>query len=243
MAESSRTAYVGVGVDRDKLILDHVPLLKHIAGRLALDLPARIEREDLVGYGMVGLIQAADAWDPARGLKFSTFAYPKIRGAILDELRKQDFLPRSRREKVRELERAFAALEQEHGVPPAPEELAARLGVTQEEVDEILLSGKSAGQTSLDDGPSDELAGMLSDPRSKDPVGSAEWQETKLMLTRAIGGLPEPEKTVITLYYAEGLLLKEIGDILGVHESRVSQLHSRAIFRLNRALGAGVEGA
>ncbi|MBI5434173.1 MAG: FliA/WhiG family RNA polymerase sigma factor [Planctomycetes bacterium] len=238
MAEPSRAAYGDIAVDRDKLILDHVPLLKHIAGRLALDLPARIEREDLVGYGMVGLIQAADAWEPARGLKFSTFAYPKIRGAILDELRKQDFLPRSRREKVRELERAIAALEQENGLAPAPEEIAAKLGISLDEVDEILLSAKSAGQTSLDDGPSEELASMLADPRSKDPVGSAEWQEMKILLTRAIGGLPEPEKTVITLYYAEGLLLKEIGEILDVHESRVSQLHSRAIFRLNRALTA-----
>ncbi|MCC6406155.1 MAG: FliA/WhiG family RNA polymerase sigma factor [Planctomycetes bacterium] len=238
MAEPSRAAYGDIAVDRDKLILDHVPLLKHIAGRLALDLPARIEREDLVGYGMVGLIQAADAWEPGRGLKFSTFAYPKIRGAILDELRKQDFLPRSRREKVRELERAIAALEQENGLAPAPEEIAAKLGVSLDEVDEILLSAKSAGQTSLDDGPSEELASMLADPRSKDPVGSAEWQEMKILLTRAIGGLPEPEKTVITLYYAEGLLLKEIGEILDVHESRVSQLHSRAIFRLNRTLTA-----
>lgn len=239
----TRSGYGDLAVDRDKLILDHVPLLKHIAGRLSLDLPARIEREDLVGYGMIGLIQAADAWEPARGLKFSTFAYPKIRGAILDELRKQDFLPRSRREKVRELERALHDLEQELGIAPSPEELAARLGISIDDVDEILLSAKSAGQTSLDEGPSEELAAMLADPRSKDPVGSAEWQEMKVLLTRAIGGLPEPEKTVITLYYAEGLLLKEIGEILGVHESRVSQLHSRAIFRLNRTLATESEGA
>ncbi|MCE9593754.1 MAG: FliA/WhiG family RNA polymerase sigma factor [Planctomycetes bacterium] len=238
MADSSRSPYGELAFDRDKLILDHVPLLKHIAGRMALDLPARIDREDLIGYGMIGLIGAADSWEPARGLKFSTYAYTKVRGAILDELRKQDFLPRSRREKVRELERAIAALEQENGVTPSPEEIAARMGSTLEGVDEILLSAKSAGQTSLDDGPSNELASMLSDPRSKDPAGSAEWQEMKVLLTRAIGELPEPEKTVITLYYAEELLLKEIGEILGVHESRVSQLHSRAIFRLNRALSS-----
>lgn len=243
MVESSRAAYGDVAIDRDRLILEHVPLLKHIAGRMALDLPARVEREDLVGYGMIGLIQAADAWEPARGLKFSTFAYPKVRGAILDELRRQDFLPRSRREKVRDLERALHELEQELGLAPTPEELAARLGLSLEEVDEILLSAKSAGQTSLDDGPSEELGLLLADPRSKDPVGSAEWQELKLLLTRAIGALPEPEKTVITLYYAEGLLLREIGEILGVHESRVSQLHSRAIFRLNRALSSEQDGA
>ncbi len=226
----------GPRVDRDRLILDHVPLLKHIAGRMVLDLPSSVDREDLIGHGMVGLIQAADSWEPSRGLKFSTYAYTKIRGAILDELRKQDFLPRGRREKVRELERASRELEQRDGIPPTPEQLAAHLGTTLDDLDGILISAKSAGHASLDDGPSEGLMELLSDPKSKDPVGSAEWQEMKLMLTRAIGELPEPEKTVITLYYAEELLLKDIGEILGVHESRVSQLHSRALYRLNRAL-------
>jgi RNA polymerase sigma factor for flagellar operon FliA len=153
-------------------------------------------------------------------------------------LRKQDFLPRGRRERVRELERAVAELEQLSGIPPTPEQIAERMGTTLEELDQILLSAKSAGHASLDDGPSEDLMGLLSDPKSKDPQGSAEWQEMKLLLTRAIGGLPEPEKTVITLYYAEELLLKEIGEILDVHESRVSQIHSRALYRLNRALSS-----
>ena len=112
--------------DRERLILDHVPLLKHVVGKLALDLPSRIDREDLVGFGMLGLIAAADSWEPERGLAFSTYAYARIRGAVLDELRRQDFLPRSRREKVRDLERVVAEVEQETGLPPSPE---AQLGL------------------------------------------------------------------------------------------------------------------
>ena len=112
---------------REELILKHIPLLKHLVGRVAVDLPSSVDRDDLYGFGMLGLIGAADTWDQDRGLKFSTFAYARIRGAMLDELRKLDFLPRGRRDKVRNVERAVSQLEQENGVPPAPEELAAHL--------------------------------------------------------------------------------------------------------------------
>jgi RNA polymerase sigma factor for flagellar operon FliA len=224
------------GVDRDKLILDHVPLLKHIAGRMSLDMSKSIDREDLCGYGMIGLVQAADAWEPARGLAFSTFAYTKIRGAILDELRRRDFLPRGRREKVRELERVMRELEQTSGTIPSPEELADALGVSLDEVDAILLSAKSAGETSLGDGVSSELSERLSDPKAHDPVGGAEWLEMKELLEQAIGELNQAEQTVITLYYGEELLLKEISLVLDVTESRVSQIHTRALYRLNREL-------
>jgi len=227
-------------VDRDRLILDHVPLLKHIVGRLSVDLPSSIERDDLYGYGMIGLVQAADAWEPGRGLQFSTYAFPKIRGAILDELRRSDFLPRGRREKVRELERAVAELEQAGGLAPAPEEIAAAMDIPLEQVDEILLSAKSAGTASLDDGPGFELLGMLSDPASSDPQGGAEWLETKELLVQAIGALPDQEKTVITLYYGEELYLREIAEVLEVTESRVSQIHTRALYRLNRSLSARI---
>jgi len=225
-----------VEVDRDKLILDHIALLQHIVGRMSFDSPGRILRDDLFGWGMRGLIEAADAFDPSRGLQFSTFAYPRIRGAILDELRALDFLPRGRRERLREVERAVAELEQRHGTPPSPEELAQHLGTTSEEIDEILHSARVASWASLEGGPSEEFGALVSDPRSEDPVGSAEWNEMKTLLVRAMSDLPEPEKTVITLYYAEELLLKEIGEVLGVTESRVSQIHSRALYRLNREL-------
>ena len=125
-----------------------------------------------------------------------------------------------------------------NGVPPSPEEIAAELGIPSDEVDEILLSAVSALQTSLDDGPSEQLAAMLSDPKSEDPVGSVEWEEMKVLMIESISGLPEQEKTIITLYYGEELLLKEISEILGVTESRVSQIHSRALYRLNRSLSA-----
>jgi RNA polymerase sigma factor FliA len=222
--------------DRDRLILEHIPLLRHIVGRMSFDLPGGLDRDDLFGFGMVGLISAADLWEVERGLKFSTYAYTRIRGAILDELRRMDFLPRGRRERVRDVEQTLQRLEQEKGVPPSPEEIAEELGITANEVDEVFLTALSAMQTSLDDGPSESLAALLSDPQSLDPVGSAEWEEMKQLLIEAIEGLPEQEKTVITAYYGEDLLLKEISEILGVTESRVSQIHSRAIYRLNRTL-------
>jgi len=232
-------------VDRNQLVLEHLPLLKHIAGRFTFDSSGSVEREDLEGFGMIGLIAAADSWEPSRGLKFSTYAYTRIRGAILDELRRMDFLPRSRRERVRALEGALQRLEQEGGTPPTPEELAEELGCTIEEVDEILVTAQSTNHASLDansgsEAGTEQLGALLSDPRSKDPVGSAEWEETKNELVRAIGELPDQEKTVITLYYAEELLLREISELLGVTESRVSQIHSRALYRLNRSLGTSL---
>lgn len=224
--------------ERDALVLEHIPLLKHLVGRMGFDIPGGMDRDDLYGIGMLGLLAAADAWEPERGLKFSTFAYTKIRGAILDELRKDDFLPRGRREKVRELDATVERLEHESGAPPTPEEIAEAMGTSLDDVDEVLVSAASASQVSLDDGPSEALRGLLSGPSIEDPVESAEWNEMKGLLVEAIAELPEQEKTVITLYYGEELLLKEIGEVLSVTESRVSQIHSRALYRLNRSFAA-----
>lgn len=226
-------------VDRDKLILDHVPLLKHIVGRLFFDVPGSLDRDDLFGYGMMGLIAAADSWDSSRGLAFSTFAYPRIRGAILDELRRMDFLPRGRREKVRAVDKAIERLEQTSRSKPSPEEIAESLGWSVGEVDEVFVTASTAVHTSIDQERADGVGGlgaMLLDPRSDDPVGSAEFEEMKELLVEAIAELPTQEKTVITLYYAEELLLREIAEVLEVTESRVSQIHSRAIYRLNRSM-------
>jgi RNA polymerase sigma factor for flagellar operon FliA len=220
---------------RDALILEHIPLLRHIVGRMTL--PGCLSREDMEGYGMFGLIAAADSFDASRGLKFSTYAFPKIRGAILDELRRLDFLPRGRRERLRELDRAVAKLEQENGIAPSPEEIAARLSISLDEVDEILHSARTALEGSLDDlTVAGSLASLVADPKSEDPVGSAEWNEMKSLLVAAIQSLPDPDRTVITLYYGEEMLLRDISEILGVTESRVSQIHSRALYRLNREL-------
>ena len=224
------------GLDRDRLILDHVPLLHHIVGRLGFDGWGRIDRDDLLGWGMLGLIGAADSWDPSRGLRFSTYAYPRIRGSILDELRRMDFLPRGRREKLREVERIIAQLEQQRGSPPAPEEIAQCLAMPLEELDEILASARLGTTLSLEEDGTRALGTMLSDPQCHEPVDSLAWHEMKDLLVSAIQRLPDQERTVITLYYGEELLLREIGEVLGVTESRVSQVHSRALYRLNREL-------
>ena len=240
MAEAS-DPFLGAAGERDALILEHVPLLRHIVGRMSFDGGGGLDKDDLYGFGMLGLIAAADAWDASRGLKFSTFAYTKIRGAILDELRRMDFLPRGRREKVRELDAVVRDLEHECGHAPAPEEIAQAMGIHVDEVDEILATARSAAETSLDEGVDGPLGALLSDPRCESPVGSAEWEETREQLAQLIQQLPEQEQTVITLYYGEELLLKEISEILGVTESRVSQIHSRALYRLNRSFGGVIE--
>jgi RNA polymerase sigma factor for flagellar operon FliA len=240
MSDLATTRSPAILAERDKPILDHVPLLRHIVGRMFVG--PGLEREDLYGFGMLGLIAAADSFDLSRGLKFSTYAHPKIRGAILDELRRRDFLPRGQRERVRDLDRAISKLEQEKGLAPTPEEIAAELAVSVEEVDEVLAAARCAGEMSIDSvSETPALAALLCDPKSDDPVGSAEWSEMKALLEHAIRELPEQEKSVITLYYAEGMLLREISAILGVTESRVSQIHSKAVYRLNRALVAAEE--
>ncbi|MCP5022209.1 MAG: FliA/WhiG family RNA polymerase sigma factor [bacterium] len=224
--------------DRDQLILEHIPLLKHIAGRMNFDGNGSIDGDDLYGFGMLGLIAAADAWDVKRGLKFSTFAYPRIRGAILDELRRNDMLSRGCREKVRLLSSVVSRMEQEHGVPPLPEQLAEELQLSMEQVDAIMVSASQAVETTLTGEDGSMLDSLLSDPRAEDPVDSAEWKETKMLLVKVIEELPDQEKTVIALYYADGLLLREIAEVMSVTESRVSQIHGRALYRLNRELTA-----
>ena len=219
--------------DRDQLIVDHLPLLHHIVGLIYVDIPGGSDREDLEGFAMIGLIGAADSFDPGRGLKFSTFAFPRIRGAVLDELRRMDFLPRGRRERLKELDRFVQEFEQEQLRPPSPEEISKGMEISEEDVDTILQSARAAKRTSLDDGPSETLGSLVEDPRCESPETSVEWDETREQLVNAIQSLPEREQSVITLYYAEDLLLKEIADILEVTESRVSQIHSRALYRLN----------
>ena len=222
---------------REQLILEHVPLVKHLVGRLGFDAPG-LDRDDLCGVGMIGLVAAADAWDEERGVAFSTFAYTRIRGAILDELRRLDVLPRGRRERVRELDKLVQHLAHEQGVPPTPEQIAAAAGITLDELDEALCDAAFAQGTSLDEGEEGGLGALLTDPRSSDPVGSLEWQELCSLVTEEIMNLSEQEKTVITLHYAEELMGREIATVLGVTESRVSQIHTRALYRLNRALVA-----
>src|SRR5688572_2668015 len=191
----------GLVDERERLILAHVPLLKHIVGRMIA--PSGLDRDDLYGYGMLGLIEAADSWEPQRGLKFSTYAYTRIRGAILDEFRRADYLSRGRREQLRAVEKFVGATERARGSAPLPEEIAAALGFTCEEIDELFLAAKSGMEASLDEDVDacGTLGALLGDPTSPDPVGSAEWNEMKEELATAIAELPESEKSVIMLYY------------------------------------------
>lgn len=224
-------------VSRDELVLAHVPLVRHIVGRMSV--PRGLDRDDLYGYGMLGLLAAADTWDESRGLKFSTFAFNRVRGAILDELRRRDVVPRGQRARLRELSVVVGELEQTLGLPPTPDEIAAKLGTTADDVDELLALARSNVETSLDDGEeTSPLRALVADPRCDDPAGSAEWAETKARLVDAIHALPETERTVILLYYAEERLLREIAEVLEVTESRVSQIHTRALCHLNRMLAA-----
>lgn len=233
----------GLDVDRrNELVEEYLPLVRHVVGRLPLTLPHFMDKDDLFEIGVLGLIGAAETFDPSKGAQFKTHAYVNIRGAILDELRKHDVLPRSRRDRIREVGRWISELETELDRAPTPEEIADRSGLTIEQVESVLVHMHGAAVLSLDEaqgGGEDggaSLAESLGCMRTPSPSDDAEASELRLRLVQEIARLPEKERHMIVLYYAEGLLLKEIGEVLGVSESRVSQIHSRAIMKLNRAL-------
>lgn len=227
---------------RDKLVTDYLPLVHHVLGRLPLRLPATLERDDLFDVGVLGLINAATTFNPTRGASFKTHAFVNIRGAILDELRKHDVVPRSRRDRVKLLDRAERALETRLGRKATPDELAEETGLTVEQVEESLVNAHGMAVLSLEDssGGGEDSPTRLLDcvrlPGCTDPSDEAALKEMKARLAVAIQKLPERERRVIVLYYAEELRLKEIGAVLGITESRVSQLHSRALALLNSML-------
>jgi RNA polymerase sigma factor for flagellar operon FliA len=229
---------------RDRLILTYAPLVKYVAGRLGAGLPSHVEESDLVSYGLLGLIDAIERYDPERDVKFETYAIARIRGAIIDELRSMDWVPRSVRARAREIEKAIALLEASLLRPPNDEEIAAKLGVSEDELDESLLEISRSSIAALDElwasptgsGDAIALVDTLEDPHAVEPGGEIEQTEVKELIGEAIAALPEREKLVITLYYYEELTLREIGEVLGVTESRVSQLHTKAILRLKARL-------
>ena len=228
---------------REQLILHYAPLVKYVAGRLGAGLPQTVEQADLVSNGMFGLMDALDRFDPGRQVKFETFAIPRIRGAILDELRAMDWVPRSIRFKARELEKATADLEARLRRPPSDDEIADHLGVSSSELRQVLTQISFVSVMALDEvsgsdegGESRTLLDTLADAATADPTEAMEGQEMRMMLTSAINGLSEREKLVVTLYYFEGLTLSEIGEILGVTESRVCQIHTKAVGGLRRTM-------
>ncbi len=228
---------------RDQLILHYSPLVKYVAGRVAVGLPHSIEQADLVSYGMFGLIDAIDKFDIDRNIKFETYAITRIKGAIIDELRAVDWVPRSVRAKARAIERAYSKLENELRRSPEDKEVAAELGVTENELattlgqisfvgvvalDELLSAGSERGSGAT---VGDTIAGG-----GHDPVEAFESEEMRQVLADAINRMPDRERLVLTLYYYEGLTLAEIGNVLGVTESRVCQIHTKAIFQLRSRL-------
>ena len=224
---------------RERLILHYAPLVKYVASRVATGLPASVEQADLVSYGMFGLIDALEKFEPARGNKFETYAIPRIKGAIIDELRAMDWVPRSVRFKAREIERAYSDLESMLKRAPTEKEVAARLGFTLTELHEVINQISFVSVLALDEllsvgsdrGEQVSLLDTLADKGSDVSMG-LEGQEMRGLLAAAINSLSEREKIVVTLYYFEWLTLAEIGEILGVTESRVCQIHTKAVNQL-----------
>ena len=229
---------------RERLILHYSPLVKYVAGRVGVGLPPNIEQADLVSYGIFGLIDAIEKFDIERAIKFETYAISRIKGAIIDELRSIDWIPRSVRYKAREVEKAYASLEAKLHRSPSEAEVAEELGIKLEDLHTIFSQVSFVNVVALDElltaggekGDKLSLVDTLEDTKAEDPVAAFETEETKYLLAKAINTLPEREKIVVTLYYYEGLTLAEIGQVLGVTESRICQMHTKAVLQLRGKL-------
>jgi RNA polymerase sigma factor for flagellar operon FliA len=235
---------------RDRLIVHYSPLVKYVAGRVAVGLPQNIEQADLVSYGIFGLIDAIAKFDTSRNIKFETYAITRIKGAIIDELRTIDWVPRSVRSKARAVEKAYAKLEAELLRTPSDAEVAAEMGVSEDDLQQIFTQISFVGLVALDEvlssgngqrGDSVTLGDTIAD-RGDGPVAAFEVEEMKLILTSAMNRLADREKIVLSLYYYEGLTLAEIGEILGVTESRVCQIHTKAVLQLRSRMSGAERG-
>jgi RNA polymerase sigma factor for flagellar operon FliA len=228
---------------REAFIKQYAPLVKYVAGKVAMGMPHNVEFDDLVGFGVFGLIDAIDKFDPDKQVKFKTYAVTRIRGAIFDELRSIDWVPRSVRQKTREVEEAIGSLEAQLGRTATDQEIASSLGMNEGEylktiqkisvtsiisIDDVWYSGDENDKVSIKD--------SIESPSSLNPDVMVEKDEIKRVIVEAINELPDKEKKILVLYYYEDLTLKEIGQVLEVTESRVSQLHTKAILRLRSKL-------
>jgi RNA polymerase sigma factor for flagellar operon FliA len=229
---------------REGLVVAYSPLVKYVAGRMASGLPAHVDEADLISYGLVGLINAIERFDLGRDVKFETYAITRIKGAIIDELRSLDWVPRSVRQRARDIERANAKLEHRLQRAPTDEEMCEELGMTVDEFQDALLQISNSTIAALDElwtvndtsGDQVSLLDTITDDSAPDPASLVDATDLKDRVADAIARLPEREKLVIALYYYENLTLREIGEVLGVTESRVSQLHTKAILRLRSRL-------
>ncbi|MEV7774879.1 RNA polymerase sigma factor WhiG [Kitasatospora sp. NPDC086791] len=229
---------------REQLILHYSPLVKYVAGRVGVGLPSNVEQADFVSSGVFGLIDAIEKFDIDRAIKFETYAISRIRGAIIDELRALDWIPRSVRQKAKAVERTYATLEARLRRTPHDPEVAAEMGIAIEDLHAIFSQLSLANVVALDEllhpvgegGDRLSLMDTLEDHGADNPVEVAEDRELRRLLAQAVNTLPEREKTVVTLYYYEGLTLAEIGQVLGVTESRVSQIHTKSVLQLRAKL-------
>jgi RNA polymerase sigma factor FliA len=228
---------------RERLIMQYAPLVRYVAGRVGVGLPSNVEQGDLVSYGVFGLIDAIEKFDPERAIKFETYAINRIRGAIIDELRSIDWIPRSVRTKARDVERAISLLETRLQRTPTEQEIAAELGLSVNELRQVFSQVSFVHVAALDEvlggserGDRATLGESLPDERTEEPGDAFNDEEMKLLLARAIHTLPEREQIVVTLYYYEGLTLAEIGLVLSVTESRICQLHTKAMMQMRSRL-------
>jgi RNA polymerase sigma factor for flagellar operon FliA len=228
---------------RDAFVKQYAPLVKYVAGKVAMGMPHNVEFDDLVGFGVFGLIDAINKFDPEKHVKFKTYAVTRIRGAIFDELRSIDWVPRSVRQKAREIEDTVQRLEASLGRSASDQEIAAEMGMDIDEYHRAMVKISGTSIMSLNDvwysGEENDkisIVDSIESPQSLNPDIIVEKEEIKKVIVEAINELPEKEKKVLVLYYYEDLTLKEIGKVLEVTESRISQLHTKAIMRLRAKL-------
>lgn len=232
---------------KDQLITEYAPLIKFIAQKIAVRLPSNIELDDLISAGVIGLMDAIDKWDPTRDNKFKTYAEFRVRGAILDELRAQDWVPRSIRDKAKLLDKTIVHLESELGRSATDEEVAAALKISMDEFHDLVNQVRPVSLLSIDDTQTfkdsdnkKSIVNLLEGSKMANPFNQLNVKAIKEVVAQAIEELPERQRLVLSLYYFEDLNLKEIGQVLRVTESRVSQLHAQAVTRLRAKLNSTV---
>lgn len=240
----------GSKIAKDKLLVEYAHLVKFIGNRIAINLPSSVDRNDIVSSGILGLIKAVETFEPERGFKFETYAGHKIRGAILDELRALDWVPRSVRQKSKDLQKVYTKLENELGRIPYDDEVCDALSISQEDFERMLSDVAPTTLVSLEelmpdrsaDSKEIRLIDTIEDPGSENPLKQLGFEEVKRILKETLENLPEKEKLVIALYHFEELTLKEIGVVLDISESRVSQIHSKVILKLRAKLLQRING-
>ena len=244
----ARAAFLGK--TREDVVLEYAPLVRQIANRLAARLPDSLDRDDLVQAGMIGLLDAMEKFDPTREAQFRTYAEFRIKGAMLDDLRAVDWVPRSVRENAYRIGHVHQELSASLGRAPNEEEIARHMGISLSEYQELLIKSRAINMLSIQDlghadadGDHGDIHEVLADPFAGDPLEILSLNQLRSRMAKAISKLPEREQVLLSLYYDEGLNLKEIGMVMGITESRVSQIRTQAIIRLRTEVGSEVENA